>query len=145
MASWRADAEYWRWMNSIIPTSTGMRITTRYAPPVNFPTTTTTSTTPVSTAPKRVDRQPPAPARLLVPPPVEDHAALAEREAHEHADRVQRDQQRRDAAERDEQRDRDADRRMIPHVNASRSPRNENWRGMKPSSASIAASRGNAL
>ena len=36
-------------------------------------------------------------------------------------------------------------RRMIPQLNASRSPRNANWRGMNPSWARIAASRGNAL
>ena len=34
---------------------------------------------------------------------------------------------------------------MIPVENASRSPRNANWRGMKPSSARTAARRGNAL
>ena len=34
--------------------------------------------------------------------------------------------------------------RMIPVENARRSPRNANWRGMKPSSASTAASRGKA-
>ena len=53
-----------------------------------------------------VDPHPPPPARLRVAAPVEDHAALAEREAHEHAHRVERDQQRRDASEVDEQRPR---------------------------------------
>ena len=38
-----------------------------------------------------------------------------------------------------------AARTTIPHEYARRSPRNENWRGMKPSSARIAASLGNAL
>jgi hypothetical protein len=38
-------------MNSIIPTRTGMRITTRYAPEVNFTDATTMSTTPVRIAP----------------------------------------------------------------------------------------------
>ena len=38
-----------------------------------------------------------------------------------------------------------ADSRMIPQLNASRSPRKANWRGKYPSSASSAASRGNAL
>ncbi len=33
----------------------------------------------------------------------------------------------------------------MPQENASRSPRNANWRGMKPSWARIAASRGKAL
>ena len=33
----------------------------------------------------------------------------------------------------------------MPDVNARRSPRKLNWRGMKPSSARIAARRGNAL
>ena len=36
-------------------------------------------------------------------------------------------------------------RMTIPEVNASRSPRKLNWRGMNPSSARIATSRGNAL
>ncbi len=36
-------------------------------------------------------------------------------------------------------------RRMIPQLNASRSPRNANWRGMNPSWARIAASLGKAL
>ena len=34
---------------------------------------------------------------------------------------------------------------MMPHEKARRSPRNENWRGMNPSSARMAASRGKAL
>ena len=108
-----------------------MRITTRYAPPANFSNTTIARTTAVSTAPKRVDRRAPPPAGLRVAPPVEDHARLAEREAHEHADGVERDEQRRDAAEvHEQQRAATADSRMIPQLNASRSPRNENWRGM---------------
>ena len=34
---------------------------------------------------------------------------------------------------------------MIPYENASRSPRSANWRGMWPSPARIASSRGKAL
>ena len=34
---------------------------------------------------------------------------------------------------------------MIPYEKASRSPRSANWRGMCPSPARIASSRGNAL
>ena len=34
---------------------------------------------------------------------------------------------------------------MIPYENARRSPRNANWRGMWPSPARIASSRGKAL
>ena len=33
----------------------------------------------------------------------------------------------------------------MPVVNASRSPRKANWRGMKPSAGRMAASRGKAL
>ena len=36
-------------------------------------------------------------------------------------------------------------RMTMPEVNARRSPLKLNWRGMNPSSARIAASRGNAL
>ena len=43
-ASWRADRAYWRWMNSIIPTSSGIRITTTSAPPENFSLTTMSRT-----------------------------------------------------------------------------------------------------
>ena len=52
IASSRREASYWRLMNSIIPTRTGIRITTRYAPSTNFTLTTTTSTTAVRNAPK---------------------------------------------------------------------------------------------
>ena len=38
-----------------------------------------------------------------------------------------------------------ADRMRIPAVKARRSPLNENWRGMNPSWARMAARRGNAL
>ena len=61
-----ATASYWRWMNSIIPTRIGMRITTRYAPSTNFTLTTTTRTTPVSTAPKALIAEPPAASRTPV-------------------------------------------------------------------------------
>ena len=52
IASWRADCAYWRWMNSIIATRAGMRITTTNAPPLNFSVTTIARTTRVSRAPK---------------------------------------------------------------------------------------------
>ena len=55
-----------------------------------------------------VDRGPPAPAGLLDVEPVPDHARLAEREAHEHADRVQRDQRVGVAAERPQEPERHA-------------------------------------
>src|SRR3954454_8923908 len=52
IASARAAAEYWRLMKTMIATSVGMRITTRYAPEVNFTLATTMRTTNVRTAPK---------------------------------------------------------------------------------------------
>ena len=54
-------------------------------------------------AAERVDRRPPAPAGLALAPPVPDHPDLAQREAHEHADRVERDQRMGVAAERPQQ------------------------------------------
>ena len=51
IASSCRDAWYWRWMNSIIATRIGIRITTRYAPSTNLTLTTTTRTTAVRTAP----------------------------------------------------------------------------------------------
>ena len=56
-------------------------------------------TTAVRTPPSGVDAEAPAPARLPDPQPVPDHPDLAEREAQEHADRVQRDQRVGVAAE----------------------------------------------
>ena len=47
----RRDASYWRWMKSIIPTISGMRMTTSYAPSANFTVVTTARTTAVRTAP----------------------------------------------------------------------------------------------
>ena len=85
-----------------------MRITTSQAPPVNFSIDHDREHDQRQDRAERVDRRAPPPARLAgrgrqwrtMP-------ALAEREAHEHADRVQRDQQRGVAAEGDEQRRRD--------------------------------------
>ncbi len=106
---------------------------------------TTTATTPVTTAPEALMA-----SRLPVPggpgpQPVPDHARLADGEVDEHAHRVQRDQQVGLAPEPDDQQMATPPSTRMPVVNASRSPRTPNWRGMKPSSARIAASRGNAL
>ena len=91
-------------MNSIIATSTGTRITTRYAPSRNFSDTTIARTTAVRTRAARVDGQPPAPARLrLTRRQCLTMPDLAEREAEEDADRVERDQRVRVAAERRQQ------------------------------------------
>ena len=54
-----------------------------------------------------VDREPPAPAGVAHPEPVPDHARLAQGEAQEHADRVQRDEGVRVAAEGPQQPERD--------------------------------------
>ena len=55
----------------------------------------------------RVDDDAPSPARFANPQPVADHPGLAEREAQEHADRVQRDEGMRVAIERPKQPERD--------------------------------------
>jgi hypothetical protein len=54
-----------------------------------------------------VDDAPPAPAGLAHLPPMLDHPDLAQREAHEHAHRVQRDQRMGVATERPQQPERD--------------------------------------
>src|SRR4029079_6264973 len=67
IASWRADCTYWRRMNSIIPTRSGIRMTTTKAPPENFSVTTMARTTAVSRAPNALTaprhRQPAARVR----------------------------------------------------------------------------------
>ena len=101
---------------------------------MNLTEVTMTATTPVRTAPNALidsrRRQPGDRSRQPVP----DHAGLADREVDEHADGVQRDQQVGLAVEdRRSGPPRSTASTTIPHENASRSPRNENWRGMKPS------------
>ena len=66
--------------------------------------------------PEAVDARPPPPAGLADAPPVADHAHLAEREAHEHADRIERDEQGRHAAEDDQEQAGDAGQHDDPPV-----------------------------
>ena len=106
---------------------------------------TSIATIPVVTAPMPLiaARRRQRGSSVAQPPPVPDHAALAQREGDEHADGVERDQVGDAAAE-----DHDQDRRdrtassTIPPVNASRSPRNWKMRGTKRSRARMLGSRG---
>ena len=73
------------------------------APSCAFVMATTTSTMPVTSAPAAADgrtRSPPGPAKFS---PMHDHAGLGQRERHEHADHVKRNQRVRVAAKHDEQ------------------------------------------
>ena len=64
-------------------------------------------TTAVRIAARRIDAESPAPARLPDAQPVLDHPELAEREAQEDADRIERDERVRVATERPQDRERD--------------------------------------
>ena len=57
-------------------TSIGTRIMTSHAPEVNFLAATTSTMTPVVTAPSAVDGQSASPARLAAVPPAPHHSAL---------------------------------------------------------------------
>ena len=78
-----------------------MSTSTTHAPSANFETATSTATIAGRDRADAVDdgAAPPAGSLVAQPPPVPDHAGLAEREGDEHADRVQRDQRRDAAAE----------------------------------------------
>ncbi len=70
----------------------GITTTGIQAPSVNFETTTTTSTMPVATQPTALMTRPRCQFGSSQPQVVADHAGLAEGEAGEHADGVERDQ-----------------------------------------------------
>ena len=86
-------------------------------------------------AAEAVDRRASTASPATARQPVADHAGLADRERDEDADRVERDQGawccRRTATSSAIA---TALRMTMPEVNARRSPRKLNWRGMKPSS-----------
>ena len=110
--------------------SSGIRTGTIQAPSWNLVTPTTIATTPVARAPTPLMASaPPAGLLLAQPPPVHDHARLAEGEGHEHADRVERDQVGDAAAEGEISSAATSQSTMMPPVKARRSPRNGNRRG----------------
>src|SRR4051812_9766377 len=129
-ARWRADAAYWRLMNSMMPTRVGIRITTRYAPPANFSNTTIASTTAVRIVPRAliaIRRHHPG-SRLrrqwrTMPPWLNVKHTNTPTEYSGMSSVVTPPKATISTAAT-------ADRRTIPQLNASRSPRNENWRGM---------------
>ncbi len=102
-ASSALERPYWRLMNSIIATRSGTRITTRYAPSRNFSNTTIPRTTAVRTPPKAFTASRHCQPDSRTSRQWLDHAGLAEGEAQEHADRVERDERVGVATERPQQ------------------------------------------